>query len=93
MNIPSKIFYLKNSEIATLCLQNPLTKSDGGFQSLLVELQQQLNKVTGLIVLYAKYIERIYRYSHKYNHGGWQNMLRRIFGRVMPSIVLPLEVK
>lgn len=81
-----RLFYLNNVEVATLFLQSPSTKSDGGFQSLLVKLQHQIDVTTGLIILRAKDIERIYRYSFKYNQGGWQDMLLRIFGRVMPIL-------
>ena len=83
-----RLCYLNKLELATLFLQNPKTKSKGGFQSLLVKLQNQANATTGLVVLFARDVERIYRYSYKYNQGGWQDMLMNIFGRVMPMLKL-----
>lgn len=70
-------------EIAELFLQPSSTGSDGGYQSLLVGLQGQINRSTGELRLYASDLERIPRYAFDYGNGGWENRLTAIFARIL----------
>lgn len=70
-------------ELAELDRQSPATKSKGGFQGLLVGLQQTVNRVTRELTLSAKDLERIARYAFDYKRGGWQGRLTHIFGRTL----------
>lgn len=71
------------SEIAELDRQAPKTKSYGGWQQLLVTLQDQLDRSSGCLVLSPPLLERIQRYAFRYRNGGWQARLKRIFGRTL----------
>lgn len=77
------IIYLSQFEQSILFRQNPKTRKDGGWQSLLVKLQKQTNLRTGIIYLTPKDIERIHRYAFKYGNGGWEDRLTSIFGRTL----------
>jgi hypothetical protein len=70
-------------ELAELDRQSPATKNKGGFQGLLVTLQQKVNRFTRELVLDARDLERIARYAFDYKRGGWQGRLTRIFGRTL----------
>ena len=72
---------LTPEEIEILDIQDPSTQSDGGFQNLMISLQDSLDRKTGDIVLSADHLERIPRYAFDYRNGGWQNRLVNIFGR------------
>lgn len=74
---------LTKRELEILFSQDPQTKTDGGFQCLLVNLQGKVDRVTGDINLDKKDLERIPRYAFDYKQGGWENMLMRIFSRVL----------
>lgn len=74
---------LTKDEMDTLFIQPPGTKGDGGFQSLLVNLQSRTNRATGELNLTSILIERIARYAFDYGNGGWENRLTSIFGRVL----------
>lgn len=74
---------LNNAEIALLDRQGEETQGDGGFQSLLVDLQRQVNRVTGEITLSDEHEERIPRYAFDYRNGGWESRLISIFGRTL----------
>lgn len=76
---------LTKAEIAELFIQPARTKRDGGYQSLLVGLQQRINRETGHIVLNKRDLERIPRYAFDYGVGGWENRLVAIFGRTLGS--------
>jgi hypothetical protein len=78
---------LTREEVAELDRQNPGTQRDGGFQGLLVSLQQKVNRSTRELVLDERDLERIQRYAFDYRRGGWQGRLTRIFGRTLgPSL-------
>ncbi|MGE0393903.1 MAG: aspartyl-tRNA synthetase [Vicinamibacterales bacterium] len=78
---------LNEKEVAELDRQNPSTKSNGGFQGLLVGLQSRVDRLTGILDLTGRDIERIQRYAFDYRRGGWQGRLLRIFGRNLgPSL-------
>lgn len=79
----SKSVTLNKAEIDELLLQDPKTKSDGGFQSLLVSLQERLNKTTGLLTLDETDLERIPKYAFDYKNGGWEERLKTIFQRTL----------
>ena len=70
-------------EIAELDRQNPATKANGGFQGLLVTLQQKVNRLTRELTLDARDLDHIARYAFDYKRGGWQGRLTRIFGRTL----------
>lgn len=73
---------LDNNQKKALYQVDPNSRRNGGFQSLLVSLQEKYNPHASIIDLNAQEIERIKRYSKKYRNGGWQNTLKAIF----PSI-------
>ncbi|MFP2872625.1 DNA-methyltransferase [Acetobacter tropicalis] len=81
--VTSKTIILNAQEIAELLLQDPSTKKDGGFQSLLVSLQERLNKTTGSLTLDASDLERIPKYAFDYKQGGWEERLKSIFQRTL----------
>ena len=76
---------LMPAEVASLMIQNPSTESDGGFQSLMVKLQNKLDPNTRSISLTVDELERIQRCAFKYNNGGWQTRLLAIFSRSLGS--------
>jgi len=78
---------LNPNEIKALMGQNPATENDGGWQSLVVKLQRKVDPSTGRIVLSDKDLDRIPKYAFDYGNGGWENTLRKVFGRVLgPSL-------
>ena len=79
----SKTIILNHIEMSELLIQNPDTKKDGGFQSLLVSLQERLNKTTGAITLEDTDLERIAKYAFDYKNGGWEDRLKSIFQRTL----------
>jgi hypothetical protein len=70
-------------ELAELDRQQPFTKTDGGWQRLLVTVQERVDRGTRELVLDAGDIERIARYAFDYGHGGWEDRLMFIFGRTL----------
>ncbi|WP_349934744.1 site-specific DNA-methyltransferase [Acetobacter sp. A11-2] len=77
----SKKIILTQDEMKLLLQQDPSTRQDGGFQSLLVSLQERLNKTTGELTLENSDLERIPKYAFDYHQGGWEDRLKDIFGR------------
>ena len=74
---------LNPQELEQLFEQDPASRSAGGFQNFLVKLQEKTNRSTGELELTISDLERIARLAFDYRQGGWQNQLRRIFGRVL----------
>ncbi|MCA8949121.1 MAG: aspartyl-tRNA synthetase [Planctomycetes bacterium] len=72
---------LSPDEILILDRQDPETKKDGGYQSLLVRLQERVDRATGALALTDEDLERIPRYAFDYKNGGWEDRLRGIFRR------------
>jgi hypothetical protein len=72
---------LEEIEIAMLFIQPARTRGDGGYQSLMVGLQNKTDRATGAISLNSQDIERINRYAFKYRKGGWEDRLKSIFTR------------
>lgn len=75
--------YLLPGEITVLDRQDPSTGPDGGWQGLLVRLQNKVNRATGELVLDAQDLEQIPRYAFDYGNGGWEDRLTGIFGRTL----------
>ncbi len=78
-----KIVELDRQELEELDQQDPETKSSGGFQALLVRLQQKVRRGTGELILDEQDLEEIPRYAFDYRNGGWENRLIGIFGRTL----------
>ena len=69
------------TSLTALMQQDPAARSEGGFQSLLVTLQDNTDSRTKILVLPVHLIERINRYAFDDGQGGWENTLKRIFSR------------
>ena len=74
---------LTPEEREILFRQDPSTKDDGGWQRLLVTLQELTNEQTGEITIPPITLERIQRYAFDYGNGGWENRLTSVFGRIL----------
>ena len=74
---------LDPGEIEILDRQDPLTEKDGGFQRLLVDLQDSLNRKTGAVSLTDEQEEKIQRDAFDYKNGGWEDRLKGIFSRTL----------
>jgi len=70
---------LNAEEMEVLFRQDPNTRTDGGFQSFLVQLQKKTNKTSGALSLTDSDLERIPRYAFDYGNGGWESRLKSIF--------------
>lgn len=70
---------LNASQKSELYKQDPHSRDDGGFQSLLVSLQDRVD-AAGQLDLTDSDLERIPRYAFDYGNGGWENRLVAIFG-------------
>jgi len=77
------IVTLTRGEISTLLKQDPSKKKRGGWQQLIVTLQEKLDRASGSLVLDAKDLERIPRYAFDYKNGGWENYLKSVFHRTL----------
>ncbi len=81
---------LNESEQEFLFRQDPSARKDGGWQSLLVKLQDQFDETTMVITLDDRDLERIPRYAFNYGNGGWEGRLSGVFGRHLgPSLRMP----
>lgn len=72
---------LNATEMKVLFRQDPATRRNGGYQSLLVRLQGNINSATGELALTDSDLERIPRYAFDYGNGGWEGRLMAIFRR------------
>ena len=81
--VPGRVttVYLNEAEREILLRQPAGTADDGGFQSLLVGLQERMDASTGRVDLTPEDLERIARYAFDYNRGGWEDRLIGIFRR------------
>lgn len=73
---------LNASEVEVLMRQDPTTKGDGGYQRLLITLQEKLYAGSKLD-LTTEDLERIPKYAFDYGNGGWEDRLKSIFGRLL----------
>jgi hypothetical protein len=74
---------LNASEVEILFRQSAETKNDGGWQRLLVTLQELTNEATGEISIPPRIAERIRVYAFTYGNGGWEKRLTDVFGRTL----------
>lgn len=74
---------LNEEEAEILYSQDPATKSDGGFQRLLVTLQELTDEGSREIDIPDRILEKIRRYAFEYGNGGWENRLLSIFQRTL----------
>jgi hypothetical protein len=72
---------LSAREVAVLDCQLPSSRTKGGWQNLLVTLQERVNRSDRSLVLDISDIEGIRRYAFSYGNGGWEDRLRSIFSR------------
>jgi hypothetical protein len=77
--------FLDKRESEILFRQPPETAHDGGFQKLLVSLQNKTDSSTGELDLTSQDLERIARYAFDYGNGGWESRLTGIFSRHLGS--------
>ena len=78
-----RILVLNAVEIEILFRQDPASKDDGGWQRLLVTLQELTDQPTGEITIPPRILERIQRYAFDYGIGGWEERLTSIFSRTL----------
>lgn len=79
--------FLTPAEIEILDRQNPETETDGGWQSLLVGLQNKVDRHTRRLVLDDEDLEKIPRYAFDYGNGGWEDRLVGAFGRTLGPLL------
>lgn len=72
---------LNTKELAALFRQEPSTKKDGGWQNLMVNLQEKTDQSTGALSLTMMDRRRIRMYAFKYKNGGWESRLKAAFSR------------
>jgi hypothetical protein len=71
---------LNHRELHALLRQDPDTRTDGGFQSFLVNLGERATNDREIELSEAD-IEKIQRYAFDYGQGGWEDRLKAIFER------------
>jgi hypothetical protein len=82
--LPNAIsIHLSDDEFDALMQQDPASRGEGGFQSLLVTLQDNTDPHTKILVLPVHLIERINRYAFDYGQAAWEHTLKRIFSRAL----------
>jgi hypothetical protein len=80
-----KTVTLNQGEMEILFRQDPSTKSEGGWQSLLVTLQECTDRATGQCEIATTVLPRIGQYAFDYGNGGWETRLTGIFERTLGS--------
>jgi hypothetical protein len=81
MSAEAIILELNEVEYEIVCRQDPATRDDGGYQSLMVTLQDITDEASRRMVLPHHLIERLRRYAFNYGNGGWEDRITGIFGR------------
>jgi hypothetical protein len=61
-------------------------KGTGGWQSLWAALLKGFDKASGSIKLSPEVRAKIYHYYRSYGQGGWQDRVKRVFGRELPHL-------
>lgn len=79
------IVKLDSAEIFEIDKQDPSTARDGGFQGLMVSLQKRIDRSTGELDLTPDDLRRVPMYAFDYKNGGWEDRLKRAFGRTLGS--------
>lgn len=78
---------LNESEYEIVLRQDPATKDDGGYQRLMVTLQEITDEETRTMILPVHLIPRLRRYAFDYGNGGWEDRITGIFSRHLgPSL-------
>jgi hypothetical protein len=72
---------LSREEFEELMRHDPATRDKGGFQRKLVEFQSRTHRTRRTLTLYPADIDWILRHGSQPEKGGWQQSIRRIFGR------------
>lgn len=72
---------LNESEYEIVLRQDPATKDDGGYQRMMVTLQEITDENSLVMVLPIHLIPRLRKYAFNYGQGGWEDRLTGIFGR------------
>lgn len=75
------IVTLSQSEFAELMRHDPSTRHRGGFQRKLIELQARTHQTKRTLTLYPDEVDWIRKYGSNPSSGGWQQSIRKIFGR------------
>ena len=78
-----KTLQLNRDELEILFRQDAATKDDGGYQRLLITLQELTDRETGEVMIPPRILERIPRYAFDYGIGGWEDRLTGIFSRTL----------
>ncbi len=72
---------LNPAEYEIVSRQDAATKDDGGYQRLMVTLQEITDETTLVMVLPRHLIPRLQRYAFTYGQGGWEDRITGIFSR------------
>jgi len=75
------VLQLSDAEYEIVCRQDPATRDDGGYQRLMVTLQEITDERTRQMVLPVHLIPRLRRYAFDYGNGGWENRITGIFSQ------------
>lgn len=84
--MPTKFHVLTKDEMDELFRQDPTTANDGGFQNFIVGLQKQARRGSLEIKLDEDDIDRIRKYAADSKHGGFQQRILKIFGRLLQEM-------
>ena len=74
---------LNDDEFDALMQPDPASRSEGGFQRLLLTPQDNTDPHTKILVLPVHLIEKINRYAFDCGQGDWERTLKRIFSRTL----------
>lgn len=77
----SRFFVLNDAERAELFRQDPASRNKGGFQNLMLRLQEKYRSGTQELRVTDEDIADIQRHAFDYEQGGWEERLLTIFRR------------
>jgi hypothetical protein len=69
---------LSQKAIKRILAQDPRTENKGGFQKLVISMQRQLDRQSGVLRVSDSQVEKIERYRRAYGRGGWQDILDEV---------------